>query len=79
MNTTIYQVEVDKENILLFEDFLKKMSLRILNREEKEPAKMTKEEAIKRELLNSREEARKGLTIDHEEVMAEAYKSLEEE
>lgn len=36
------------------------------------------DETIKVEILNSREQARQRLTIDHEDVMAEAYKMLEE-
>ena len=35
-------------------------------------------EAVKVEILNSREQARRGLSIDHKDVMAEAYRMVEE-
>ena len=44
MESTVYKVEVDNKDILFFEDFIKRMSMKVLNKEEKDPTEMSKEE-----------------------------------
>lgn len=43
MEATIYKIEVDKKDILFFEDFIKRMRMKVLDKEEKDPTKMSKE------------------------------------
>ena len=44
MESTVYKIEVDNKDILFFEDFIKRMSMKVLNKEEKDPTEMSKEE-----------------------------------
>ena len=44
MESTVYKIEVDNKDILFFEDFIKRMSIKVLNKEEKDPTEMSKEE-----------------------------------
>ena len=74
MESTVYKVEVDNKDILFFEDFIKRMSMKVLNKEEKDPTEMSKEEF--KAMLNNAEKTKSEVIIDSKEGLSNLFKSV---
>ena len=74
MESTVYKIEVDNKDILFFEDFIKRMSMKVLNKEEKDPTEMSKEEF--KAMLNNAEKTKSEVIIDSKEGLSNLFKSV---
>ena len=74
MESTVYKIEVDNKDILFFEDFIKRMSIKVLNKEEKDPTEMSKEEF--KAMLNNAEKTKSEVIIDSKEGLSNLFKSV---
>ena len=74
MESTVYKVEVDNKDILFFEDFIKRMSMKVLNKEEKDPTEMSKEEF--KAMLNNAEKTKSEVIIDSKEGLSNLFESV---
>lgn len=74
MESTVYKVEVDNKDILFFEDFIKRMSMKVLNKEEKDPTEMSKEEF--KAMLDNAEKTKSEVIIDSKEGLSNLFKSV---
>ena len=73
MESTVYKIEVDNKDILFFEDFIKRMSIKVLNKEEKDPTEMSKEEF--KAMLDNAEKTKSEVIIDSKEGLSNLFKS----
>ena len=74
MESTVYKIEVDNKDILFFEDFIKRMRMKVLNKEEKDPTEMSKEEF--KAMLNNAEKTKSEVIIDSKEGLSNLFKSV---
>ena len=74
MESTVYKIEVDNKDILFFEDFIKRMSMKVLNKEEKDPTEMSKEEF--KAMLDNAEKTKSEVIIDSKEGLSNLFKSV---
>ena len=74
MESTVYKIEVDNKDILFFEDFIKRMSIKVLNKEEKDPTEMSKEEF--KAMLDNAEKTKSEVIIDSKEGLSNLFKSV---
>ena len=74
MESTVYKIEVDNKDILFFEDFIKRMSMKVLNKEEKDPTEMSKEEF--KAMLNNAEKTKSEVIIDSKEGLSNLFESV---
>ena len=74
MESTVYKIEVDNKDILFFEDFIKRMSIKVLNKEEKDPTEMSKEEF--KAMLDNSEKTKCEVIIDSKEGLSNLFKSV---
>ena len=73
MESTVYKIEVDNKDILFFEDFIKRMSMKVLNKEEKDPTEMSKEEF--KAMLDNAEKTKSEVIIDSKEGLSNLFQS----
>ena len=73
MESTVYKIEVDNKDILFFEDFIKRMSIKVLKKEEKDPTEMSKEEF--KAMLDNAEKTKSEVIIDSKEGLSNLFKS----
>ena len=74
MESTVYKIEVDNKDILFFEDFIKRMSMKVLNKEEKDPTEMSKEEF--KAMLDNAEKTKSEVIIDSKEGLSNLFESV---
>jgi len=74
MESTVYKIEVDNKDILFFEDFIKRMSIKVLKKEEKDPTEMSKEEF--KAMLDNAEKTKSEVIIDSKEGLSNLFKSV---
>ena len=74
MESTVYKIEVDNKDILFFEDFIKRMSIKVLKKEEKDPTEMSKEEF--KAMLDNAEKTKSEVIIDSKEGLSNLFKSF---
>ena len=74
MESTVYKIDVDNKDILFFEDFIKRMRMKVLNKEEKDPTEMSKEEF--KAMLNNAEKTKSEVIIDSKEGLSNLFKSV---